>query len=84
MTSVRLFNVRSHTKPATVNNSTEEQMNRQADASAKSKELQSNAQNQRFAAHLLLPQPHKSNQKMQKSYQANTPRQTQNEQTKNI
>ena len=34
------------------------QMNRQANASAKSKELQPNAQSQRFAAHLLLPQPH--------------------------
>jgi len=32
-------------------------MNRQANASAKSKELQPNAQTQ-FAAHLLLPQPH--------------------------
>jgi len=33
-------------------------MNRQANASAKSKELQSNAQSQSFAAHLLLPQTH--------------------------
>jgi len=33
-------------------------MTRQANASAKSKELQSTAQSQRFAAHLLLPQPH--------------------------
>ena len=33
-------------------------MNRKANASAKSKELQPNAQSQRFAAHLLLPQPH--------------------------
>lgn len=33
-------------------------MTRQANASAKSKELQPNAQSQRFAAHLLLPQPH--------------------------
>jgi hypothetical protein len=31
---------------------------RQPNASAKSKELQTNAQSQRFAAHLLLPQPH--------------------------
>ena len=35
---------------------------RNANASAKSKELQSNAQSQRFAAHLLLPQPHKNKQ----------------------
>jgi hypothetical protein len=33
-------------------------MTRQAYASAKSKELQPNAQSQSFAAHLLLPQPH--------------------------
>ena len=33
-------------------------MNKQANASAKSKELQPTAQSQRFAAHLLLPQPH--------------------------
>ena len=32
-------------------------MNGQANASAKSKELQPTAQSQRFAAHLLLPQP---------------------------
>lgn len=31
-------------------------MNRQANASAKSKELHPNAQSQRNAAHLLLPQ----------------------------
>ena len=31
---------------------------RQPNASAKSKELQPTAQSQRFAAHLLLPQPH--------------------------
>ena len=37
----------------------DEQMTRQANASAKSKELQPNAQSQRFAAHLLLPQPHR-------------------------
>lgn len=36
----------------------DEQMTRQANASAKSKELQPNAQSQCFAAHLLLPQPH--------------------------
>jgi hypothetical protein len=41
-----------------VHNSTEEQMNIQANASAKSKELQPNAHSQRFAAHLLLPHPH--------------------------
>lgn len=51
-------NVGGHPKPATVHNSTDGQMNRQANASAKSKELQPNAQSQRFAAHLLLPQPH--------------------------
>jgi len=33
-------------------------MNRQPNASAKSKELQPTAQSQRFAAHLLLPQTH--------------------------
>jgi len=33
-------------------------MTKQANASAKSKELQPTAQSQRFAAHLLLPQPH--------------------------
>ena len=32
---------------------------KQANASAKSKELQPNAQSQRFAAHLLLPQTHR-------------------------
>ena len=32
-------------------------MNGQANSSAKSKELQPNAQSQSFAAHLLLPQP---------------------------
>mgnify|MGYP003616471214 CR=1 FL=1 len=37
----------------------DEQMTRQANASAKSKELQPNAQSQRFAAHLLLPHPHR-------------------------
>ena len=39
--------------------STDEQMTKQANASAKSKELQPNAHSQRFAAHLLLPQPHR-------------------------
>ncbi len=34
---------------------------KQANASAKSKELQPNAQSQNFAAHLLLPQPHFDN-----------------------
>ena len=33
-------------------------MTKQTNALAKSKELQPNAQSQRFAAHLLLPQPH--------------------------
>jgi len=33
-------------------------MTKQPNASAKSKELQPTAQSQRFAAHLLLPQPH--------------------------
>jgi hypothetical protein len=32
---------------------------KQAIASAKSKELQSTAQSQRFAVHLLFPQPHR-------------------------
>ena len=31
---------------------------KQANASAKSKEVHPTAQSQRFAAHLLLPQPH--------------------------
>ena len=52
------FPVSCHPKPATVHKSTDKQMNRQANASAKSKELQPTAQSQRFAAHLLLPQPH--------------------------
>jgi len=51
--------VSCHPKPATVHKSTDEQMTRQANASAKSKELQPNPQSQRFAAHLLLPQPHR-------------------------
>ncbi|WP_209390790.1 hypothetical protein [Chryseobacterium sp. RR2-3-20] len=38
--------------------STDGQMTKQANASAKSKELHPNAQSQCFAAHLLLPQPH--------------------------
>ncbi|CAM3240855.1 hypothetical protein [Kaistella daneshvariae] len=33
-------------------------MNGQANASAKSKEVQPTAQSQRIAPHLLLPQPH--------------------------
>jgi hypothetical protein len=33
-------------------------MTKQPNASAKSKELQPTAQSQRFAAHLILPQPH--------------------------
>jgi hypothetical protein len=32
-------------------------MTKQANASAKSKELQPTAQSQRFAAHFILPQP---------------------------
>ncbi|MCB0538776.1 MAG: hypothetical protein KDE33_14770 [Bacteroidetes bacterium] len=38
-----------------VNIKRQEQMNRQANAPAKSKGLQPTAQSQRFAAHLLLP-----------------------------
>lgn len=52
------FHVSCHPKPAIVHNSTDEQMTKQTNALAKSKELQPNAQSQRFAAHLLLPQPH--------------------------
>lgn len=37
-------------------------MTNQANASAKSKELQPTVQGQRFAAHLLLPQPHDNTQ----------------------
>lgn len=33
-------------------------MNKQANASAKLKEVQADTQSQRFAPHLLLPQPH--------------------------
>ena len=54
------FSVSCHPKPATVHKSTDEQMTRQANASAKSKELQPTALSQSFAAHLLLPQPHPS------------------------
>jgi hypothetical protein len=50
--------VSCHPKPATVHKLTNGQMTRQANASAKSKELQPTAQSPRFAAHLLLPQPH--------------------------
>jgi hypothetical protein len=39
-------------------------MKRQAHASAKSKELQPTTQSQRFAAHLLLPQPHYRNKNL--------------------
>ncbi|MFD2526660.1 hypothetical protein ACFSQD_12645 [Flavihumibacter stibioxidans] len=38
-------------------------MTKQANASAKTKELQPTAQIQCFAAHLLLPQPHENNPK---------------------
>jgi hypothetical protein len=41
-------------------------MNGQANASAKSKELQPTAQSQRFAAHLLLPQPHSDRENLQR------------------
>lgn len=37
-------------------------MNRQANASAKSKEVQPTAPSQRIAPHLLLLQPHDNNQ----------------------
>jgi len=50
--------VSCHPKPATVHKSTDKQMTKQANASAKSKELHPKAQSQRYAAHLLLPQPH--------------------------
>jgi hypothetical protein len=46
-----------------VHKSTDGQMNRLANASAKSKELQPTALSQRFAAHLLLPQPHPNTSK---------------------
>ena len=49
-----------HSKKTTVLKTNDRNMTeRQANASAKSKELQSTAQSQRFAAHLLLPQPHR-------------------------
>ena len=44
-------------------NLTDEQMTRQANASAKSKELQPTAQSQHFAAHLFLPRPHDLDQR---------------------
>jgi len=50
-------NVSCHPKPATVQNLTDGQMTKQANSSAKSKELQPTSQSHRFAAHLLLPQP---------------------------
>lgn len=37
-------------------------MRNRINASTKSKELQPTAQSQRFAAHLLLPQPHDNQQ----------------------
>jgi len=40
------------------------QMNRQPNASVKLKELQSNAQSQRFAANLILIQQYKNNQQI--------------------
>lgn len=49
-----------HSKETTVLKTNDRNMTeRQANASAKSKELQPNAQSQRFAAHLLLPQPNR-------------------------
>jgi len=47
--------VSCHPKPATVQNLTDGQMTKQANSSAKSKELQPTSQSHRFAAHLLLP-----------------------------
>jgi hypothetical protein len=48
-------NVTGHAKRRQCNNKTTEKMNKQANASAKSKELQSIAQADTVAAHLLLP-----------------------------
>ncbi len=51
-----------HSKKTTVQQTNDRNMTeRKANGSAKSKELQPNAQIQRFAAHLLLPQPHHDN-----------------------
>jgi len=51
-----------HSKKTTVLKTNDRNMTeRQANASAKSKELQPNAQSQRFAAHLRLPKPHFDN-----------------------
>jgi hypothetical protein len=47
--------VTGHAKRRQYNNKTTEKMNKQANASAKSKELQSIAQADTVAAHLLLP-----------------------------
>jgi hypothetical protein len=55
-----LQTVMPHSKKTTVLKTNDRNMTeKQANASAKSKELQPNAQSQRFAAHLLLPQPHR-------------------------
>jgi hypothetical protein len=51
--------VTGHAKKRQCNNKTTEKMNRNANASAKSKELQPDTQPDTVAAHLLLPQPHK-------------------------
>ena len=52
-------NVTGHAKRRQCNNKTTEKMNRNANASAKSKELQPDTQADTVAAHLLLPHPHK-------------------------
>lgn len=50
-----------HPKRRPCKHQTDREMNGQANASAKSKELQPTTESQRFAAHLLLPQPHYRN-----------------------
>jgi hypothetical protein len=47
-----------HPKKETTDHKRRRNERQNANASAKSKELQANTQYQRFAAHLLLPQPH--------------------------
>jgi hypothetical protein len=55
---IHIYKLALTLKDDTRDNERTENERREANASAKSKELQPNTQSQRFAAHLLLPQPH--------------------------
>jgi Zn-dependent peptidase ImmA (M78 family) len=55
---MRKKNVSQNAKRRQCKQKTTEKMNRNANASAKSKELQPDTQADTVAAHLLLPQPH--------------------------